>query len=438
MRKSAFLLFMPVILAAIILFGFSVRSMAYPSGAPAGYTGSPGDGHHCVSCHNGSAATVSGWITSNIPTQGYTPGVVYTITVTVSGTGKKGFEVSPQDPSGVQLGTLAAGTGNHLVTGGTKYVTQNSAGSTSSTVTWSFTWTAPSTGTGVVTFYGAFTVAKANTKLSTLIVSENTALPLSATASATPSQVCAGQTVQLNVAAVGGSGSYTYQWTSIPPGFTSSIQNPTVIPTVSTQYIAQVSDGAGSVDAPANVTVTQPATAFAGDDTTCAYITTSVPLGGIAANYSSVAWATNGTGTFTAPASLTGEYLPGTADKDGGIVELSLTAFPQSPCSANVVDLRIVHFDAPTGKSEVVGSSMVFSISPNPSDGRFALHVNYSVDEPFNLTISDVSGVKVLAKSWNSTMNLQEELNLTDYPKGIYFVQISNDHFSAVRKVIIK
>ncbi|MEI6434198.1 MAG: choice-of-anchor V domain-containing protein [Bacteroidota bacterium] len=438
MRKSAFLLFMPVILSAIILLGLSVRSMAYPTGAPAGYTGSPGDGQHCVSCHNGSAATVSGWITSNIPTQGYTPGIVYTITVTVSGTGKKGFEVSPQNPSGVQLGILAAGTGNHLVSGGTKYVTQNSAGSSSSTVTWSFSWTAPAAGTGVVTFYGAFTVAKANTKLSTLIVSENTALPLSATASAAPSQVCAGQTVQLNVAAVGGSGSYTYQWTSIPPGFTSSIQNPTVIPMVSTQYIAQVSDGAGSVNAPADVTVSQPATAFAGNDTTCAYITTSVPLGGIAANYSSVAWTTSGTGTFTAPTSLTGEYLPGIADKDAGIVELSLTAYPQSPCSGNVVDSRIVHFDAPTGFSEGSENSMIFSISPNPSDGRFVLHVNYPAEQPFSITIKDISGVKVLAKAWNSALKLQEEINLADYPKGIYFVQISADHFSAVRKVIIK
>ena len=438
MKKSAFLLFIPVIFSAIIVLGFNFRSMAYPSGSPAGYTGSPGDIHHCVSCHNGSAATVSGWITSNIPSQGYTPGIVYTITVTVSGSGKKGFEVSPQDPSGLQLGILTAGTGNHLVSGGTKYVTQNSSGSSSSTVTWSFTWTAPVAGTGTVTFYGAFTVGKSNTKLSTLVVSENPAMPLSATASANPSQVCSGQTVQLNADASGGSGSYTYQWTSNPPGFSSSLQNPTVIPIVSTQYSVQVSDGAGSADSQADVTVIQPATALAGNDTTVAYVTTQVPVNGIAAAYSTVEWTTSGTGTFSAPASLSGEYLPSTADKNGGMAELSLTAYPQSPCTTIAVDSRIIHFDPPTGLQEVAGNSLILNVSPNPCDGRFVLHANHPVEEPFSLTISDVSGVPVLAKSWDSTVKLQEEINLTDHPKGIYFVQIRNDHFSAVLKVIVR
>jgi hypothetical protein len=141
--------------------------------------------------NNGSASNVTGWITSNIPADGYTPGNTYTITVTVSGSGQKGFEVSPQNVSGTLLGTLTAGANNHL-TGSGKYVTQN-AKTSANPATWSFTWTAPAAGTGLVTFYGAFTVSEPVTKLSTLDVAEY--IPpatLAVTASATPSLICTG------------------------------------------------------------------------------------------------------------------------------------------------------------------------------------------------------------------------------------------------------
>ena len=140
-------------LAAIILF--SSYTMNYPTGAPVGKTGSPGDGSNCSSCHGGTASTTAGQITSNIPVDGYVAGQTYQITATnpLTGSGKYGFEVSPQNVAGTQLGTLVAGTGSKLV-GGTKYVTHSNANST--THIWSFNWVAPAAGTGAVTFYGAF------------------------------------------------------------------------------------------------------------------------------------------------------------------------------------------------------------------------------------------------------------------------------------------
>jgi len=67
--------------------------------------------------------------------------------------------------------------------------------------------------------------------------------PLSASPTATPGTICAGENVQLEALATGGSGSYTYSWTSVPAGFTSSIPNPIVNPTVSTTYHVEVFDG---------------------------------------------------------------------------------------------------------------------------------------------------------------------------------------------------
>ncbi len=60
---------------------------------------------------------------------------------------------------------------------------------------------------------------------------------LSVEATAYPSQICAGQTVQLQATASGGSGQYTYNWTSDPPGFNSTLAAPEAMPMVSTTFL---------------------------------------------------------------------------------------------------------------------------------------------------------------------------------------------------------
>ena len=655
---------------------FTSGVYAHSSGAPSAKTGSPGDGSNCTSCHGGSTGNVTGWITTNVPTAGYTAGNSYTITVTVSGTGKKGFELSPQNVTGTQLGVLAAGTGSKLV-GGTKYVTHSSAGPSSGTSTWSFTWTAPAAGTGSVHLYAAFTVSEPVTKLENIIINENlilplavvatanpstiilggssqlnaaasggsgtytyswtsapagftstqqspivsptvttqynvnvsdgsgsvqgnttvtvnipaplaviasatpstissgqtsqlnanatggsgsysyswtsvpagftstqksptvsptvttqyyvtvndgtgtaqsnavvavtlavaasanpssiaigqssqlnanssggsgnytyswtsnpagftstqqspmvspivttqytvvvndgtgsvqgnttvivTAVPITASASATPSLICSGQTSQLNVTAVGGTGTFTYLWSSIPAGFTSTLPNPVVSPTVATQYSVHVSDGTLSTDAPTSVAVNDPATAAAGNDTTCAYATTQIPLNGTSAHYSAVLWTTSGTGTFSAPASLTGFYYPSTADKTSPNITLTLTATPQSPCSVAAVSTRHIHFDGPSGFADL-HNALSMTISPNPSTGLFTLRVNGNGIGSASVVISDMTGKMIFQHTLTATT---EQIDLTGYPKGIYLVKIQTEKESGVRKLVI-
>lgn len=409
----------------------AVGAIAYPGGSPAGYTGSPGDGQNCVSCHGGSASTVTNWITSNIPPEGYTPGSTYTITVTVSGTGKKGFEVSPQSVSGTQLGVLAAGTGNHLV-GGTKYVTQNSSGSSSGTATWSFSWTAPAAGTGQVTFYGAFTVNKPVTKLSTLVVQENAAVPLAASASASPDLVCNGQGSQLTVTPAGGTGNYTFAWTSVPPGFTSTQQNPSVSPVVTTQYNVTVSDGASSVNASATVTVAQPPLVNAGSDTTCAYSVAQVPLAGTGANYTLVTWTTSGTGVFTAPNALAGFYNPSDADRLDGQVTLTLTATAPPPCMNPATDSRIVTFEGPNGISFPSAISMKLGLAPNPSAGLITIRIPSAITG--TLTISDMAGRSVAERQVRTAGPAETAFDLRSCPRGLYLVRlVSGTHMASAK-----
>lgn len=160
------------VLMVVLLASFGGANLKYSAGAPAGYTNSPADAKDCSHCMGGSAVVVDGWITSDIPVTGYEPGTTYTITATATGSGDKGFQISPQDDQGNLIGTLIAGTGNQLVGGG-KYVTHSNA-SGGSTAVWTFQWTAPSTGVGDVTFYGCFAVGKSNTKITTLTVAQST------------------------------------------------------------------------------------------------------------------------------------------------------------------------------------------------------------------------------------------------------------------------
>ena len=161
-----------LIIIVVLLTAFGGGELKYSSGAPPGYTNSPADVYNCTHCMGGSAVPVIGWITSDVPVSGYIAGTTYTITVTATGSGKKGFEVSPQDSAGNLIGTLIAGTGNKLVGTG-KYVTHSST-LNSNPATWHFQWKAPDPGVGDVIFYGSVAVTQNATKTTTLTVSQST------------------------------------------------------------------------------------------------------------------------------------------------------------------------------------------------------------------------------------------------------------------------
>lgn len=163
----AVIFFMTTLL--VLSFGDDYK---YAGGSPAGYTGSPYDNKDCKQCHGGTVSNAEGYITSDIPAEGYLSGQTYTITVSVPGSGKKGFLVSPHDLQGNLLGTLIAGSGTKLV-GSNKYITQSSS-TTANPGVWTFQWTAPTEAVSEITFYGAFTAGKTVTKISNLQVFLNT------------------------------------------------------------------------------------------------------------------------------------------------------------------------------------------------------------------------------------------------------------------------
>jgi len=160
MRKRTMIIFAGV-LFAITLVDIK-QAITYSSSAPPGNTGAPGTGS-CSNnyCHGGTATVMDEWVTSTIPDSGYIADSTYIITVAVKEPGRStfGFECSPVNDIGEQLGTMIQDSRTTLVGLG-KYITHNASSiSSTDSNSWSFDWIAPPAGSGQVTFYAAFNAA---------------------------------------------------------------------------------------------------------------------------------------------------------------------------------------------------------------------------------------------------------------------------------------
>ncbi len=113
--------------------------------------------------------------------------------------------------------------------------------------------------------------------------------PLGVNAAASPDTICEGGSSQLTAIPTGGSGNYTYSWSSDPPGFTSNIPNPLVYPVVTTTYTVQLFDGFSTIIGEKTVTVHPKPTASAGNNVSIPYGTTTTLHG----------YATGGSGVYT-------------------------------------------------------------------------------------------------------------------------------------------
>jgi hypothetical protein len=141
----------------------------------AGYSGSPAE-KNCTNCHStfalnsggGSVAIASPTLTN----WSYVPGQTYTINVTVAKTGVKlfGLEFEALTSAGANAGTLTAGTGTVIksatVSGNSRASVTHAlnGGKGTDSHIFSFTWKAPATDVGKITFYCAGNAANGDDK----------------------------------------------------------------------------------------------------------------------------------------------------------------------------------------------------------------------------------------------------------------------------------
>ncbi|PLX09634.1 MAG: hypothetical protein C0596_01035, partial [Marinilabiliales bacterium] len=193
---------------------------------------------------------------------------------------------------------------------------------------------------------------------------------LNASISAIPTDICENDLVQLEVDATGGTGTYSYSWTSIPVGFTSDIYNPSDNPVETITYYVNVSDGISSIDQEVTVNVkaltniiTEPtgASLCVGDSHTFEVIADGSNL--------SYQWQLEGLDIDGATSST---YTVSTADlSDNGdytcIVTGDCGTVTSIPAGLTVVTNTAISTE-PTGASLCVGDSHTFEVIADGSN----------------------------------------------------------------------
>jgi hypothetical protein len=143
------------------------------NGPSGGLSGAPGE-QNCTSCHNGSTqdgSTENQLLVNNDIGLGitqYTPGATYAVNLSMaSNPSKKGFQVTALNPANEMAGNFIAGGNTQIKTATIsgdqrKYVTHKSSSNTAATQVWNWTWEAPLTEQGPITFYVATNKANNN------------------------------------------------------------------------------------------------------------------------------------------------------------------------------------------------------------------------------------------------------------------------------------
>jgi hypothetical protein len=182
--------------------------------------------------------------------------------------------------------------------------------------------------------------------------------PLGCFPAANPQTICFGQSSQLFSLATGGSGNYTYTWSSNPPGFSSTIPDPTVTPTATTVYSVVISDGYNVISGNVTVTVRPLPIPEAGNDITIAHGT----------NTSLQASASGGSGSYT--------YHWEPADKlvNPNIANpQTVNLYETTLFTVHVTDLATGCEDGAPDQMTVVISGSALATNPTVTDGEICL-----------------------------------------------------------------
>lgn len=278
-----------------------------------------------------------------------------------------------------------------------------------------------------------------NSNWKTRIASFSFSNAFSTVASASPNPVCMGDSTTLTVNAYGGSGSYTYNWSSIPTGFTSTLQSPKVAPMDTTKYICVTSDGTLTRNDTVKVNVQHMPISNAGADTIVCWYVTSIDLHGMASNYKALGWTTSGSGTFDNSSQLNTVYHPSQADKLAGSVNLNLVAIANVPCTGNTTSTRKITFDVCTGTGSNGASQAAFTLQPNPTSTSVTVNVTGLGTDAATLTIRSLDGKTMYESSLKSNSDrLSQQIDLNGYAKGLYIVQLKTNDKVLTEKLSVR
>lgn len=101
--------------------------------------------------------------------------------------------------------------------------------------------------------------------------------------------------------------------------------------------------------------------------------------------------------------------------------------------------IRLNFRDLPVGLNKIKETSnALFKVVPNPNNGEFQLTITSSEKSTYNLNVRNVVGQAVYKRSLTVNGTVTEQMDLTQFEKGVYFVSLENETEKLLKKVIIK
>lgn len=244
--------------------------------------------------------------------------------------------------------------------------------------------------------------------------------PLSVAVYTDPGTICAGSPVSLLALPSGGSGTYTYNWTSSPAGFASTVADTMDYPLVTTTYRVGISDGTDAATDSVTVTVHDlPVVSLGNDAGLCMYETITLDAG-TAISY---IWSTGET-TQTITVDSTNAI--------GGVATIWVNVTNEFGCMNT--DTIVITFQYCTGINENAGKTSV-SVYPNPTNGYTNIRVN-GLTGNAELSIFTMEGQSVYNEHISGNNVTGHDLSYL--PKGVYIVRINNEKTNLITKLIIR
>jgi hypothetical protein len=256
-----------------------------------------------------------------------------------------------------------------------------------------------------------------------------------ASPTATPSSVSPGSSVQLDVTATGGV-VYLYAWSSSPAGFTSTLQNPVVTPTVTTVYTVIIKNGPCTATNMVTVTVTPPQIpvtltlpnhTVTGEESSCFNAQQTISAGG-----SGTGFVVEAGGSATL---ITGQnilFVPNVLVQPSGYLRAYITT--TGTYCATGSDAIIATTGKPLPGAAGTEKSF-FTVYPNPAGNYLTFALQDGLPPAItHIQVLSIDGKEVLKEVIDGLS--KKELSLQCLSRGIYFIRVIREDRSGSVKII--
>ena len=103
-----------------------------------------------------------------------------------------------------------------------------------------------------------------------------------------------------------------------------------------------------------------------------------------------------------------------------------------------VIRLNMAGLPVPSAISNATNSTTEFTIAPNPNNGLFTMTVTSKAVVTYNVNVRNMLGQEVYTDIITVNGTATEQMDLTQFEKGVYFVSLENGAEKILKKVVVR